>query len=699
MNTKIWGIIGGVALVLALLSPLVLGNSKKIEQLFEAAEELYERADYKGAITKYSEALKESKKFGAKTETIDKDFTTLVNLKIAQCYYELGEETSDVRHYQNALTHIKKVVLDTQVIKHQEELTYLWAENLYKIGDLDQAVSKFSWLIERFPNSQWVPKAWYRIGDIDYQQKNYDEALNAYQKLVEKFPHSEFKVKAEQHIAEIRPLVDNINSNEDDHEHYDQTMYNTASHLRQQGKVLNAYQLYTDLITQYPDSKYVTDAYIGRAEIHLEAEGYVNARTNYEEAIYRTDDEKRRTELYRKYQLTYLIPVYANRIIQHDPSDELFVKARLLQKEKRFLVAAEIYEKLANSSLSAEDTVYALYWVGRCYHEATCTNSSLFGKSVDAFKKLISEYEDSAYTIKAYYYLALAYKDWAKVFGNEFKWQLVISTVGNANTRYGDSDDRRHRGWLSRMQELKNEASNKLPPSPLDRIKEEAKRAIIDAETEIARVKLEDNESQQIYQANKYLEQAKQKMSRNDYRATLNLAKKSLEIVRNMPIPPSPPKQRYVDEGYIHLGKGELEEATRKAKQALEINPNYQRACDLLSEIKESHYGRGWTFFDEGQYEKAIAEFRNAINIDLNFKEAHCHLGVIYIEQQKYTEAIKTLEKAIKIDEAFTEAHFNLALAHLELGDFEDATNAANAALKINPNYEPARMLIEFIAD
>ena len=69
MNTRMWGIIGGVVLVLALLSPLVLGSSKKVEQLFEAAETLYERSDYKGAIPKYKEALKESKKFGAKTQT------------------------------------------------------------------------------------------------------------------------------------------------------------------------------------------------------------------------------------------------------------------------------------------------------------------------------------------------------------------------------------------------------------------------------------------------------------------------------------------------------------------------------------------------------------------------------------------------------------------------------------------------------
>ena len=113
MNAKIWGIIGGVALVLALLSPLVLGSAQKVERLFEAAEALSERLDYEGAIVKYKEALKKSKKLGAKTERIDKDFTTLANLKIARCYYELAEDSSDVRHYQSALRHIEEVALDS----------------------------------------------------------------------------------------------------------------------------------------------------------------------------------------------------------------------------------------------------------------------------------------------------------------------------------------------------------------------------------------------------------------------------------------------------------------------------------------------------------------------------------------------------------------------------------------------------------
>ena len=141
----------------------------------------------------------------------------------------------------------------------------------------------------------------------------------------------------------------------------------------------------------------------------LRAEDYVNARLNYEEAIYNTDDQEQRIKLYKKYQLTYLVPVYADQTRQHSSSDELFVNVRLLRREKRFLEAAEIYDQLANSNLSAEDTVYTLYWAGRCYHKVAPTHPNLFNKSVSAFKKLVGNYSNGEYTIEAYYYLTLVY--------------------------------------------------------------------------------------------------------------------------------------------------------------------------------------------------------------------------------------------------------------------------------------------------
>ena len=635
MNARIWGIIGGVALVLALLSPLVLGSSKKVENLFKIAEELYEHSEYKSAIIKYKEALEESKKFGVRTQQIDKDFTTLAYLKIAQCYYELGEETSDVRHYRNALIHIKEVVLDTQVTKHQEELFYLWAENLYKIGELNRSESKFFSLIERFPNSHWVPKALYTIGEITYQQDNCEKALSIFHNLITEFPQSKFRQEAESRIEELNQLCGDPDPPTPDPISQCEEMFKRASDLKKQEKAHDAYQLYTEFITQCPESKYIIDAYIGRAEIYLEAKDYINARANYEEAIHRTAEEERIRELYEAYHRTYLIPKYADRHIQRDPSDELFVKARLLRKEERWLEAAKIYEKLTNSDLSTEDTAYALYWKGRCYYEAALTDSTLFSRSIDAFKKFITDHEGRSDTIKAYYYLSLTYAAWATVSENPSKYKLTIDTVEEANTKYAQTNDNTIQGWLSRMQELKEAASIKLDDEP---------------EPE-------------------------------------------------PPDPPEPSPVALVNQGLDHFKRAKLGRATQKARQALNLDQNYSPAHKLFSEIKEAHYGRGWTFFDEGQHDKAIAEFKNALDIDSDFKEAHCHLGVIYIEKQKYTKAIQALEKAISIDEAFKEAHFNLALAHLELSEFKEAIYAANTALRIDPNYEPARMLIKFIAD
>ena len=207
MNERIWGIIGGVALLLALLSPLVLGNSKKVEKLFEDAETLYERSNYEGAIKKYKEALKESSKPGAKTEHIDKDFTTVASLRIALCYYHLAEKTQDVNYYHDALAYITEVWQNAYIAKHQEELIYLWAETLYKIEDFEQAKTKFAELREQFPNSRWVAKALYTTGNINYQQQNYEAAKSIFQELIDEFPNSEFKIEGERRIAEIEKTV------------------------------------------------------------------------------------------------------------------------------------------------------------------------------------------------------------------------------------------------------------------------------------------------------------------------------------------------------------------------------------------------------------------------------------------------------------------------------------------------------------
>ena len=54
MNPRILGAIGGIALLIALLSPLMRSRSHKVEKIFGAAEKLFEQGNYIRAIDKYN---------------------------------------------------------------------------------------------------------------------------------------------------------------------------------------------------------------------------------------------------------------------------------------------------------------------------------------------------------------------------------------------------------------------------------------------------------------------------------------------------------------------------------------------------------------------------------------------------------------------------------------------------------------------
>ena len=181
MNPRILGVIGGLALIVALISPFMMGSSKKVEELYYAAQALYEQADYEGAIAKYNEALEESKKRGVKTEVIDKDFTTLANFQIAVSYSKFAESSGDVNHYDTALEYVEKVAPTATIPKHQEGLTYLWGHILYKTEQFEVAEAKFHQLIDNFPNSLRVENAWYAIGQLNYKLKNYESFSYSFQ--------------------------------------------------------------------------------------------------------------------------------------------------------------------------------------------------------------------------------------------------------------------------------------------------------------------------------------------------------------------------------------------------------------------------------------------------------------------------------------------------------------------------------------
>lgn len=731
MNPRIWGIIGGVALVLALLSPLVLGSSKKVERLFEEAEKLHQRANYEDAIVKYRDALSASKKFGVNTEVIDEDFTTLANYKIAQCYYELAQQSGDVSYYATALGYVKEVFPNATVVKHQEALTYLWAQILYKTGQFELAKGKFRQFIANFPNSRYVTDAEHTIARMNAKDEPSEAESDESAHAEPLEPEEQVLLRGAQALLEEgdyegahREFVSLATDEKfrDRREIQAEAMFKTAYCLGKLGKNVEALAHYTAFIARFPESAYVTEAYVSKGEIYAAQRDYVNARENYESAMYATEDLERRTELYDIYHQTYLVPMRARmeeRALADERSYEASEKyARLMNAnrlwgERQFLEAAKEYEAFAAERPADTEVPYAIYQSGSCYYLAAFEEAEPFGKAVTVFQKLIDAYRDSEYAIKAYHGMAIAYRDWAQEQGDESKWWLAIRTVEKANEKYADSEDEVVREILGRMKPIKDSALAYLGTIAQSK----AQVAIDEAEKTVERANQRNarkHAAALMQEATTLLTHAKEAHRTANYDYAFDLAEQASEKARAATDKARTAKSRQssyllkktrVDEGYEALKKGALVTAEKKARQSLKIDRNYRAARRLLNAIKQTYYGEGLAFLDANRYSQAITAFENAARIDSRFAKALCNLGVIYIEQHQESMAIAPLKKAIEANPTFKEAHFNLGIAYLRLGQFELARNAAGIVLEIcadsrrEPVCEAAEVLLDSIAE
>ena len=394
MNPRILGIIGGLALIVALLSPFMMGSSKKVEQLFQSAEDLYGQADYEGAIGKYTEALEESTKRGVKTEVIDKDFATLANYKIAVSYSRLAEQSGDVNHYDTAIEYIEKVAPTATIPKHQEGLTYLWGHILYRTEQFELAEPKFTQLIENFPNSLFVENAWYAIGQLNYKLQNYEDSRQAFKAVLDGFPNSDFKDDAQHLIAQS---FLNESNYEQAYQEFDkiateefknypdlqaEAMYKAAYSLNQLGRDDESIGRYTNFITQFPESQYVTAAYFDQGAIYARQKDYDNARVNYELALQNTADRTLQAEIQSAIGRTYFDQgdyenaiVSYNTLLEEYPESDFIAEAKLGIADSHFRLqnwseATLAYQRVINEHEEATDFIpYCSYQIGEAYYK------------------------------------------------------------------------------------------------------------------------------------------------------------------------------------------------------------------------------------------------------------------------------------------------------------------------------------------
>jgi len=141
----------------------------------------------------------------------------------------------------------------------------------------------------------------------------------------------------------------------------------------------------------------------------------------------------------------------------------------------------------------------------------------------------------------------------------------------------------------------------------------------------------------------------------------------------------SPNKFRpYNNLGEAYAAQGEIDQAMREYKRALELNPMADRA----------HYNLGNIYRKKGEIDAAITAYNRAIEINSSYAKAYNNLGSIYLNKGDYEKAKELFFKALEIDPDFPQAHNNLGNVYSELGMSKEAIFEYKKAIDINSDYD-----------
>ncbi len=104
------------------------------------------------------------------------------------------------------------------------------------------------------------------------------------------------------------------------------------------------------------------------------------------------------------------------------------------------------------------------------------------------------------------------------------------------------------------------------------------------------------------------------------------------------------------------------------------------------SKMAEGYYMKGYSFFQEGKYELAWAEFNRSVQADSSYKQSYYMLGIICQYREQYDLSVANFREAINRDPNYSEAYNAMGTSYSKLKQWKEALKAYHKALE-NPLY------------
>jgi tetratricopeptide (TPR) repeat protein len=164
----------------------------------------------------------------------------------------------------------------------------------------------------------------------------------------------------------------------------------------------------------------------------------------------------------------------------------------------------------------------------------------------------------------------------------------------------------------------------------------------------------------------------------------------------------------FLDRGILFASRGDYEMAIADFTEALELNPDLSAAYVLrgralyasastVTSVGENFSGVG-IISNEGQataeqarvYEQAIEDFTQALRLDPNNVNIYGERGVTYAQKGDSDRAITDYNQAIRLNPNLAEAYISRGIAYAQKGDNDRAIADYNQAIRLNSNIAEA---------
>jgi len=99
-----------------------------------------------------------------------------------------------------------------------------------------------------------------------------------------------------------------------------------------------------------------------------------------------------------------------------------------------------------------------------------------------------------------------------------------------------------------------------------------------------------------------------------------------------------------------------------------------------------AYYNRGIAYFKKSQYDRAIADFDQAIQLDPNSTFALNNRGTAYARKGRFDRAIADFDQAIRLNTNYAITYINRGSAFARKGQYDRAIEDFDQALRLDPN-------------